>query len=88
MKSITIISKTSCPPCKTLKEFIKMLPEDKQNMFTILDDTNTDMEDIYNMLTSYKSSSFPTLIFKTEDKETVLTGFGSFVSDTIKEFVA
>jgi glutaredoxin len=85
MKTITILSKTTCGPCQALKQFIKTLPENKQKMFTIIDDTTINMNKLIDMVKSYDSNGFPTIILKDNGKEEVIIGLNL---PKIKEFIA
>lgn len=80
-----MLSKTTCGPCQGLKQFIKTLPKDKQSMFTIIDDTTIDMNKLIDMVKSYNSNAFPTLILNDNGKEEVVIGANL---NKIKDFIA
>ncbi len=87
MNQIVIISKKTCAPCQALLSYVKTLPESEQEKISVLDSNNTDMEDIYAIMQSYESSSFPTLIFKNDSTETVVNGFGPQTCKLIRDFL-
>lgn len=84
MKKITIISKQSCAPCQALKEMLKTLPENINENIDVIDDTNTEIKDIYNMMDFYGSYSFPTIIL--HDQKRIVNGFGAGTKKLILDY--
>lgn len=82
--SILIISKPNCGPCKALKSFIGTLDMSCQNHISVLDEKTSTMDELHNILDSYGSYGFPTLILQSSGGDRVITGFGMQTVDIIK----
>lgn len=87
MNKLLIISKPNCAPCTALKTFILSLPEECQEKVTRLDESTSSQEDLHNILKSYGSYGFPTLILQSDEKERVVTGFGKQTIELIKNHI-
>jgi hypothetical protein len=83
---LTVITKTSCKVSRGLLEFLDTLPQVKQENIYVLDNTTSSLMDLYNIIDSYDTYGFPTLILH-DANERVITGFSEQTKDIIKNYM-
>lgn len=88
MNNIEIISKKNCGPCVALKQFISSLDETCQSKFSIIDESTSTKEEIFNKLEELGSHGFPTIILKDDNEiNRIITGFGMQTINILKNHI-